>query len=527
MDLTSLLFLAGASLVSVSLGVALVIYAQKPPSGTLHRAHNLYDGVTRGAVYIFDGMTMIDATPSAKALLAGSVERGGQWNRLIAFLGQYFTDIETKLLDLSNDGSLVLHADNPEKNFMQIQAEHRGGLLRVCLTDADRDQIYLSVDPLVHRATLEELSQLRRFVSKSPMLGWNENLQGEVIWANSAYLFATEHIIDKGQELGWPLPKFFHHEQPPKTGAALRASVTPSDGSEVKWYEVVCHNEKDGYLCFATPIDAVVHAEAAQREFTQSLAKTFAHLPIGLAIFDKKRRLQLFNPAFRNLTGLAVEMLTARPSILMVLDGLRERNMLPEPKDYQGWRRKLGDFERAAAAGLFEETWNLPDGQTFKVTGRPHPNGALALIIENVSHEIFRSRRYQADLDLSQSVIDHIDLGIVVFSQAGRAVVSNTSYQTLWGHDLNAGQSESIRHVCAFWRDRSAPSTAWLEIEDYVLTIGDRVAWSAQIRLLDGRLLTCKLSPLSGGSTMVLFAVGEGAASLSTVGSDGQTLKLA
>ncbi len=136
MDLTSLLFLAGASLVSVSLGVALVIYAQKPPSGTLHRAHNLYDGVTRGAVYIFDGMTMIDATPSAKALLAGSVERGGQWNRLIAFLGQYFTDIESKLLDLSNDGSLVLHADNPEKNFMQIQAEHRGGLLRVCLTDA-------------------------------------------------------------------------------------------------------------------------------------------------------------------------------------------------------------------------------------------------------------------------------------------------------------------------------------------------------------------------------------------------------
>ncbi len=527
MDITSLLLLAFASLGSVLMGVALVIFAQKPQTSTLRSTHNLYEGVTRGAVYIFDGMTMIDATPSAKALLAGSVERGGHWSRLITFLSQFFTDIEAKLLDLSTDGSLILHADDPDKHFIQIQAEHRGGLLRICLTDADRDQVYLSVDPLVHRATLDELTQLRTFVAKSPMFGWVENGAGEVIWANSAYLFATEQVIDKGEELGWPLPKFFHLEQPPEVGAIVRAQVTSLGGTDAKWFEVACHNQKDGFLCFATPIDAVVQAEAAQKEFTQSLAKTFAHLPIGLAIFDKKRRLQLFNPAFRNLTGLAAEMLTSRPSILTVLDGLRERNMLPEPKDYLGWRRKLGDFERAAAAGLFEETWNLPDGQTFKVTGRPHPNGALALIIENVSHEIFRSRRYQADLDLSQSVIDHIDLGIVVFSQAGRAVVSNVAYQTLWGHDLNTGQSESIRHVCNYWRDRSAPSTAWLEIEDYVLTIGDRVAWSAQIRLLDGRLLACKLSPLSGGSTMVVFGVSDAAAGLTSVDAIGQNLKQA
>jgi PAS domain-containing protein len=527
-DLFSFLTMFAVSIGSVSLGLMFIkLFEQRKLRQSLPKAASLYEIKTRGFVFIFDSTTLIDATPNARALLAGSVNRGGDWNRLIAFLQPFFADIEQKLQNAAVDGVSILHSDDAETRLLQLQIEYRGGLLRLCMLDADQDNVTVSVDPLLHRAAAMELGQLRGVVAKSPMLSWFENAKGQVIWANGAYLFATECILEKDQELSWPLPKLFDAAAMPSAGANIRAKVIPLDGSAQKWYDVSSHDEKLGRLCFATPIDAIVAAEVAQRDFTQSLAKTFAHLPIGLAIFDERRRLKLFNPAFHNMTGLGVEFLTARPSIVAVLDTLRDLRMLPEPKDYRSWRRRLVDFEKAAAAGLYDETWNLPDGQTFKVTARPHPNGALALIFENVSNEMFRSRRYQSDLDLSQSVLDQLDHAVVVFSHSGRAVASNAAYSKLWGYDPAAERSENVSSIVNHWRSKAAPTPVWAEIESYVLMTGDRLPWDAEVRLTDGRLVNCRISPVSGGATLSVFRWKETNAEQPVLQKDMATRKLA
>jgi PAS domain-containing protein len=236
------------------------------------------------------------------------------------------------------------------------------------------------------------------------------------------------------------------------------------------------------------------------------LTKTFAQLPIGLAIFDVDRKLQLFNPALLDLTQLPADFLSMRPTLLSVLDAMRDRKMLPEPKDYRGWRRRLVELEKAAASGLYEETWNLPDGQTYKVVGRPHPNGAIALMIEDISSEMLRTRRFRADLELGQSVIDQMEDAITVFDQSGLLVISNAAYARLWGHDPSLWVSAcNLRNLTAHWRSLTPPSGLWSELEAYVATIGDREAWQAEARLLDGRLLGCRFAPLAGGSTLVRF----------------------
>ena len=68
-------------------------------------------------------------------------------------------------------------------------------------------------------------------------------------------------------------------------------------------------------MMFALPADAAVRAERSLREFVQTLTKTFADLPIGLAIFDQSRKLQLFNPSLIDLTRLPTGFLTARPTL--------------------------------------------------------------------------------------------------------------------------------------------------------------------------------------------------------------------
>ena len=126
-------------------------------------------------------------------------------------------------------------------------------------------------------------------------------------------------------------------------------------------------------------------AEASLRRFVETLTETFAHLPIGLAVFDKNRRLGLFNPALTELVKIDAVWLAGRPSLRDFLERLRETRQMPEQKDFASWRRKLSELEEGAREGTYEESWQLPSGKIFRVTGRPHPQGALAFLFEDIS----------------------------------------------------------------------------------------------------------------------------------------------
>jgi hypothetical protein len=62
-----------------------------------------------------------------------------------------------------------------------------------------------------------------------------------------------------------------------------------------------------------------------------------------------------------------------------------------------------------------------------------------------------------------------------------------------------------VRNVVERLGGRTAPSPFWNQLQEYVLIIGDREAWKAQVRLADGRLFDCTVQPLLGSATMVLF----------------------
>ena len=455
--------------------------------------------------FLFDGEELIDSTPDARALLAVCPAKVAPWPQLMAYLAPRFADLEAQLKRLPAEGTLTLGTATVGVPLL-LQAENNGGLTRISLIDASGAAQGAASDPLSLHAMQEELAVLRDTVAAAPMLVWRENARGEVVWANGGYLLHACSGLEDGKDLGWPLPRLFDRSAAVQGAKDQRQSLTRPGGEPPLWFDLTSREEAGGLLLFATPANAAVQAETALRDFMQTLTKTFAQLPIGLAIFDRQRKLQLFNPALMDLTNLPADFLSMRPSLLSVLDAMRDRKMLPEPKDYRDWRRQIVDMERAAASGLYEETWSLPDGQTYRVVGRPHPNGALALMIEDISNEMLRTRRYRADLELGQSVIDEVDEAIAVFAQSGQLVMSNNAYAAMWGHDPAELLGDStVRSLSGHWRAQSAPSAIWSEVEDYVATVGDRVTWQGEARLLDGRLVSCRFAPLAAGATLALF----------------------
>ncbi|MES2665575.1 MAG: PAS-domain containing protein [Pseudomonadota bacterium] len=456
-----------------------------------------------GTHFLFDGDTLVDATPAARALLTDSPVRGGAWLRLVARLGPRFPDLETRVLLLGESGQFMLAATGDGAPLL-LKGEMAGGLTRLTLIDPEGDANRTGTDSATLLSLQDEVQSLRLIVSNAPVLIWRERRDGEVIWANSAYLLRATDRLLTGQELSWPLPRMFDRTASTQGAAGQRQRLDMPDG--LLWYDLMGVADGDGRMVFALPADATVTAESSLREFMQTLTKTFAHLPIGLAIFDRNRQLQLFNPALLDLTALQPDFLSARPTLMSVLDAMRERSMIPEPKDYRTWRKQMMDLEQAASSGLYEDTWSLPGGQTYRVIGRPHPNGALALMFEDISTEMSRTRRYRADLELSQSVFDALEEGIAVFSQSGNLVMTNAAYCRLWQHNPAELLSDAgIRSLNRWWRDNSAPSLMWDDAESYVYTLGDRDPWDGEVRLSDGRLIGCRFAGLAGGATLVSF----------------------
>lgn len=462
----------------------------------------LFTEASGASTFLFDGETLVDATPGARAILRHSPLRSGPaWTRLMAWLTPRFPAAAEAILRLPAEGRAVLHGPDGET----LLAELRGGLTRLTLTQADQQGAGL--EPMADRAQHEELTLLRDIVAAAPLAIWREDAAGAVVWGNAGYLDLALRHLPPGSELDWPLPRLFERVASTQGARSQRQKLTESGGAETRWFDLIGFAEGEGRLLFALPADSAVQAETSLRAFMQTLTKTFAHLRTGLAIFDEARHLQLFNPALLDLTGLPPDLLSARPTLAAFLDAMRDRSMIPEPRDYRSWRRQMTEMEAAAASGLYEEVWNLPSGQAYRVTARPHPNGALALMIEDISTEMTRTRRYRADVELGQAVIDAMDDAIAVFSQSGTLVMSNAAYAALWGHDPGATLDGAVAAatLCDHWRERSAPTTVWDRTEDFVAALGPLSGWADEVRLTDGRRVACRLARLTGGASLVMF----------------------
>lgn len=461
-------------------------------------------------IFLFDGDTMVDASARARALLRASSFRGSSWQRLMAILAPRFPDLQHKIARLPTTGRIILESGSGGTTpSMTLTAEWQGGLSRISISDPDARRAIPVVDPLLQRTMEEELRLLRGTVAHAPMPIWLESNDGEIVWGNAAYLSLVNLSLGEDQELVWPLPRVM--EVP---GDGQQRVALQSAGQPIAWYEATVRPASHGRMIFAQPVDALVQAERSLRNFTQTLTKTFAQLPIGLTIFDQDRRMAIFNPALVDLTGLPVEFLSARPTLFDFLDQLRERQIIPEPRDYPTWRKRIVDLERDAAAGQFEETWNLASDRIMRVLGQPHPDGAMALLFQDISNETVRTERYRSDVELGQSVLNAIDEAVAVLSPAGALVLTNSVYAALWGHDPTvslAGEAR-IGKLIDYWRSRTAPTEVWDRAEDFVSTLGHRDNWEAEVRLDDGRLLNCRFASLRNGNSLIACrAVGAGA----------------
>ncbi|MBN2906056.1 MAG: PAS-domain containing protein [Rhodobacteraceae bacterium] len=452
-------------------------------------------------VFLFDDEILIDATPAARRFLSGGPTGLSDWQRLCALVVPRFPGFAERMARLAQDGSALLTEAGGEA---QMTATWLDGVARLTLRLPQGTGPGGLPDAQSLAAMTAELTTLRDVVEAMPTPAWQPDDSGGVAWANSAYLGLIRAQQPQEGPLGWPLPRLF--SPPPGDGVSPHREALRLASGQEQWFDCVSVMAHGAPLHFALPADATVRAETALRNFVQTLTKTFAELPIGLAVFNRGRELVLFNPAMSDLFNLEPEFLTARPTLVSLLDRLRETRMMPEPKDYRSWREAILRLERDAQDGVYCDTWTLPSGQVYQVTGRPHPDGAVAFLFEDISAEMSLTRRFRGEIETGQAVLDALDDAIAVFSNAGVLTLTNTAYSALWGDDpLLVMGTTDIGEATAQWQALCQPDGPNDPTADLARRIRQRQPFSGALVHRDGRRLGYRLQPIAGGAMLVRF----------------------
>ena len=449
----------------------------------------------RDRVFLFDGPDLIDASAEARKLVQADTANF-DWPRLYNVLAGKYPGFPKSPQEVKIQGSLTIPAGTPDNNG-DVHCEWIDGITRVHLRGED-----VQVAPPV--AVAKELEILRMAMGQAPYPVWQVDPGDNLVWSNAAYDVLRKKAGKDRADISGPMFPLVSGRE--RSGKKTRASVAVAGSEQKLWFDVSVIQQENGFLCYAVDINAVVDAEIAQRNFVQTLAKTFAQLSIGLAIFDRNRQLVLFNPALIDLTALPADFLSARPNLLSFFDRLRDQRMMPEPKNYGSWRHQMADLLAAATDGRYQETWTLPSGAVYSVSGRPHPDGAVAFLFEDITAEITLTRRFRTDLEINQSMLDQMDDAIAVFSDNGGLCFSNAAYRKLWNVDPEASFVQmTVLDASRCWQNLCRATPVLGEVRDFVGLQENRAEWWGKVQLKSGPSLLCCVYPISHGATMVVF----------------------
>ena len=408
---------------------------------------------------------------------------------------------------------------NERRWFDLIAETRRGELLEIqgrlspthaivsflSVSEAQRSHADLKI---AHRRLAAEHAILRGLLEALPMPFWRRNSTGEIDWVNRAYAEAVdadspEKAVEEAREfLGTRAREAMaaKHAEEPLFADTLSTVVN----GDCKLYSVTGFSGASGSAGLAVDISEIEAVREEIRHIQKNHSVTLDQLTTAVAIFDNGQKLRFYNQAFRKLWDLDTGFLESAPENALVIDQLRSDGKLPEQPEWRRWVENVLSAYRSTEPQ--EHWWYLPDGQTLWVIARPHPQGGVTWVFENLTEKIDLESRYKTAVRVRGETLDNLAEGVAVFGSDGRLKLSNPAFAGLWGLPAEAAAEKThisaIRAAC----DPLAEVSPWGEFVAAITGFDDeRRDRYDRIELKSGTILRTALNPLPNGQVMLTF----------------------
>ena len=144
------------------------------------------------------------------------------------------------------------------------------------------------------------------------------------------------------------------------------------------------------------------------------------------------------------------------------------------------------------------------------MTARPQPDGAVAILLEEITAELTLARRRRSDGDALAALLDASEEAVASFGSDGAPLHLNVHMRELGGFDIEA--PPQLDAFLSRWATLCAPTPIWGEIRDLGRSHDPRSDWVGTVRLLDGgEEIDIHVLPLTEGR-VALRATGDLAA---------------
>lgn len=457
------------------------------------------------AVLIVDRGTIVEST--ARARQGYGVNNGDRLDDVITtLLGAQAEPALQAFSRLQRLGTEIrLTAKDRCDRAIEFEGAPEGGQLRVVMRDAEPDELRAQLPEETAMRPVEWASDtLSALLETAPLLVWNRSPDGAVNWSGGR-IAVQSNVVDASQAIAMILARHSFAEEGADPVKRIRLEIGDTDPLALHAVEIA---GQDGTICgFAVDASLAASVERTLTRFIQTMTETFAHLTVGLGIFDRNHRLVLFNPTLAELWDIDAVWLARRPDLREILDRLRLSRRLPHVPDYQGWRDKMLALFENPESVQYEESWDLASGERIRVMARPHPHGALAFVFDDVTEQVQLETRYRHMDDLLSTALERLDEGLVVFGPDGILRFVNSAFHEIWETDAEAvSPGMHTREVFDLCSRLSVEADLWEHGITFATGEERRKVWTRTLTLAAGRIVRARFAPLPGGSTLAAFA---------------------
>jgi signal transduction histidine kinase len=362
------------------------------------------------------------------------------------------------------------------------------------------------------RQTEGALDSLTHLIEAAPFPMWYRGPDLKLGLVNTAFVNAVEgkdagDVISRGSEL----------IDAAGEDSALAMARSAQDGGRVvsRMQPAIIRGERrmlrivnvplatGAVAGFAIDVQDLEDARTELVRHMESQRELADRMTLGTAQFDAERNLSFFNRPFAVMAQLDPEWLGEEPEFDRVIERMRDKQRLPETRDFPQWKEeRRGWF--SSPEEVVEEEWMLPNGDHLRVVAQPLPDGGLRLILEDRTEQLRLASARDTLLRVRAAIFDNLYESVSVFASDGRLYLWNRRFREDWelDEDWLTTHPRVDELVPAMARKLVNPTTAAQIREMVRQTTNERKSSDGRISMTDGRHFQFAAVPLPDGNAL-------------------------
>ena len=339
------------------------------------------------------------------------------------------------------------------------------------------------------------------------MPAWRRDAEGRLVWCNAPYSRAVEApddraAVDNGGELFDLALRREAAAALKETGLWTRRAVAVVNG-ERRTFDAAEVRTAFGTAGVARDVSELAALRAEMERNEDDYSRMIDRLSTAVAIFDKSKRLTIYNAAYRQIWSLEPAFLDQRPTDGEILDQLRAKRRLPEQADFPTWKAQQMTAYQAIEPS--ETVWHLPDGRALRVVTSPNPKGGVTYLYDDATQSYALASQVNALTHVQGETLDALKEGVggVRRRRPDEALQSRLCGDVAFrrGETARPPRIDEIADAC---RALCLDPALWDDLRSKVVALSERrESRTARIARTDGLTLECAALPLPDGATLL------------------------